>query len=148
MQTQQTKSTTIKSLIAAVTLLASTAFAAGKYEAGTICHSNIECEKNCIDKQYTVAEQDGGFVFACDPSVADPTQWYKFYCGDFEGVKVELTEAACKKFEGQMCANQCVLSGKRGKDEVNREKWKKECGSYFSSIDVAVGEEQAKWRCT
>jgi hypothetical protein len=125
----------MKFLIPAIAIFASTAFAA-KYAAGTICHSNIECEQNCLNKQYTIVNDDGGYVFVCDPGVADPMQWYNLGCITIGSNKFNkgATEAACKTVGGESCAYSCILSGKRSVDQENRGKWTIGCGKNSDGI--------------
>jgi hypothetical protein len=141
------------SLIAAAALLASSTLAA-KYEAGTICHSNVECEQNCIGKQYTIVNEDGGYVFVCDPGVANPTGWYSLSCTSGEGYYFEeATAAACKEVGGQSCKYSCALSGKRSEDEDNRKKWSGSCGkdptghATYPKIYLLENEKSAKISC-
>jgi len=70
--------------------------------------------------------------------VDDSELWYTLVCLDVwiqEGVPLdpqerdeELTEAACKEFDGELCNANCILSGKSSVDGENRAKWKKGCG--------------------
>jgi hypothetical protein len=144
-----------KSLITALALLASTAFAA-KYEAGTICHSNVECNNNCINGQWTVAETDGGYVFVCDPSVANPVQWYALTCKyEREAYPAESgTKKACDEVGGEVCGGTCITSGKRSEDGDLRSKWFDACprvedGKLIEPVTrVLAGEEQAKKWCS
>lgn len=145
----------MKSLITTVALLASSTLAA-QYAAGTNCHSNVECEKNCVDKQYTIVNEDGGYIFACDSGVADPTEWYNLRCEtsiDMVRVSLEATTAACEQAGGQVCSQVCVLSDKRSVDEDNRNKWTGSCGrdadGYQSSAKIFVmkDESDAKALC-
>jgi len=131
-------------IIAGFAIFASSTLAA-KYAAGDICHSNTECEKNCVDKQYTVAEQDGGFVFVCDPSVANPVQWYAMACteiGSGRGPQpykfnAEKTETACKSIGGQACGS-CVVSAERGEDENLRGKWLDNCTGGLARFSTQI----------
>jgi hypothetical protein len=127
----------MKFLISAVALFASSTLAA-KYEAGTICHSNVECEKNCLDKQYTIVNEDGGYVFVCDPGLADPVQWYSMSCRSAETGTVDKAamEAVCKKVDGEPCGYSCILSGKRSADEENRTKWTGSCGKDSAGFNM------------
>ena len=142
------------SLIAAMALFASSTLAA-KYEAGTICHSNVECEQNCIDKQYTIANVDGGYVFVCDPGVSNPTAWYTLSCTSRNEILEGPTTTACEKIGGQMCEYECALSGKRSEDEDNRKKWSASCppseesseGLTYPVIGVEKDEKSAKRYC-
>jgi hypothetical protein len=144
----------MKFLLPAMAIFASTALAA-KYEAGTICHTNIECENNCLDKQYTIVNEDGGYVFVCDPGVADPLQWYNAICKSGQNDRFEkgTTEAMCKTNGGQFCKYTCVLSGKRSVDGDNRDKWYDACGldqsgiPTYLEIHVEKDEESAKGFC-
>jgi hypothetical protein len=137
-------------LITAAAIFASSALAA-KYAAGDICHSNVECEENCIDKQYTVAEQNGGFVFVCDPGVGDPMQWYRLTCTSYDNsidarypvVNVDETRAACKTVGGTDCENSCLLSGKRSNDEELRSEWTKACGDISEAVVIVQADEEA-----
>jgi hypothetical protein len=144
----------MKFLISAMAIFASTALAA-KYAAGTICHSNIECEKNCLDEQYTIVNDDGGYVFVCDSSVADPVQWYILRCASY-GTRIvdpDVTKAACKKVDGESCATTCILSGKRSIDEENRKKWIGDCGEdaegapTLPELEVFYSEKDARTYC-
>jgi hypothetical protein len=145
----------MKLLITAVAIFASSTLAA-KYAAGTICHSNIECERNCLDKQYTIVNEDGGYVFACDSNIADPVQWYNLDCRSFGSHQVEegVLEAACKKAGGEFCTYTCVLSGKRSVDQDNRAKWARACGKESSGaptqteLAVRADEEDARLSCS
>lgn len=65
-------------LIIAIALLFRLALA--KYNPGSTCNTNVECNENCIDSQRTLSEQGGAYIFACDPSVADPAQYFKADC--------------------------------------------------------------------
>jgi hypothetical protein len=147
-----------RTFIAAFAIFASSALAV-KYAAGDICHSNVECEANCLDKQYTVADQDGGFVFVCDPSIADPKQWYNMACLERDILQhggmiwhEELTKTACKSIGGQACSY-CVVSAKRSEDEDLRNKWTKACNvgqkrsDKVPQIKVMADEESAKKYC-
>jgi hypothetical protein len=144
----------MKSLVPTLAIFASSALAA-KYAAGDLCHSNVECNKNCLDAQFTVAEQDGGYVFVCDPKVADATQWYGMRCiyTDFsrafpiQTIDKDVTASACKTVGGQVCGPSCVLSGKRSVDGETRSKWKQACGNDSADIDVRPDEQAAKVLC-
>jgi len=145
----------MKSLVAAAMIFASTALAA-KYAAGTNCHSNIECEDNCVDRQFGIVTLDGGYIFACDPNVDDPTDWYTLECLSFrndDDTTEAVTQAACEELDGQFCQRYCVLSGKRSLDEENRAKWDQTCGpdsqgeATHPMIQVKNGEEDAKKFC-
>lgn len=147
----------MKSLITAVALLASSALAAN-YAAGTICHSNVECNKNCLDAQFTVAEQDGGYVFVCDPSIGNPTQWYNLKCKEPGSVQngdktvVEATADACDSIGGVICSvYYCVISGKRSSDGDLRKAFSDACQaadeSTFSEVKAMADEEAAKQFC-
>jgi hypothetical protein len=144
-----------KSLITALALLASTAFAA-KYESGTICHSNVECNDNCINGQWTVAEKDGGYVFVCDPGVTNPVQWYAQACVyERERFPAESsTKKACDEVGGEICGSACMASGKRSEDGDLRGKWYNACpnledGKFIEPvIEVLGGEQEAKKYCS
>ena len=131
------------SLVTAAAIFASTTLAV-KYAAGTNCHSNLECEANCIDKQYTVASENGGFIFACDSSVADPLDWYTLMCGSGSDA---ATTAACAKIGGVECSPSCVLTGKRSVDEDNRKKWAASCDRGYAEIIVCKDEKEAREWC-
>jgi hypothetical protein len=142
----------MKFLVATVAIFASSTLAA-KYAAGDPCHTNVECEENCLDKRYTVAEQDGGFVFVCDPSAADPMQWYIAECtglnvggGLFPDYRLdqETTEANCKATSGgQTCNRRCLLKGKRTDDEDTRSAWAAGCGQGKKVVITVKPDEQA-----
>lgn len=147
----------MKSTIAAtaVAILTSTGFAA-KFKAGTLCHSNRECEANCVNGQFTFALQDGGSVFVCDPAVNDPTQWYTMACahseqdGVFQQIVTDndITSSACTDVGGQICNYSCVVGGKRSADEDLRAKWREGCGKKNNpEIFVESTEESAKVYC-
>jgi hypothetical protein len=148
----------MKSLIAAAAIFASTALAA-KYAAGTNCHSNVECNKNCINGQFAIVNLEGGYIFACDPDVPDPTDWYHLTCqpapdNDVGGGSAQAaTEAACDQLGGQFCRRDCILSGKRSADQDNRAKWRQTCGDdlegypTWPEIQFQDGEKGAKISC-
>lgn len=144
----------MKSLITAVALLASSALAA-KYAAGTNCHSNIECENNCLDRQYTIVNEDGGYIFACDPGVADSTQWYSAECWTTEEADrfsersdEKATQAACEAVGGTFCTIHCVMSGKRVADEETRKSFRSACKTDAEPyIRVEKDEKAAKKYC-
>jgi hypothetical protein len=147
----------MKSTIAATALAISTVFTstalAAKFEAGALCHSNRECEANCVDGQFTFAQQDGGSVFVCDSGVANPVQWYGLVCElrEEDYPAATATKDACKKLRGQDCGGVCILSGKRGDDADNRAKWMKECARSEDGkpeLQVLNGEQQAKEYCS
>ncbi|KAJ5741985.1 hypothetical protein N7533_011394 [Penicillium manginii] len=53
---------------------------AAKYPAGTNCHSNLECNDNCLDGKWTITNVQGDYQLVCDPTKDDPTQYYAAYC--------------------------------------------------------------------
>ena len=66
-------------LIITIALLSGLALA-DKYAAGAACHSSVECINNCLNSQWTLANQDGGYAFVCDPNLADGTQYFTATC--------------------------------------------------------------------
>jgi hypothetical protein len=135
----------MRPVIAAAAIFASSTLAA-TYAAGDICYSNIECEKNCLNKQYTIADEDGGFVFVCDPGVADPVQWYRLGCLEHDSNALDLykwdraaTKASCTALGGRDCGA-CVTSSKRSLDEEVRKDWAKRCTANGKGAEMRIPE--------
>jgi hypothetical protein len=123
------------STLTATAIFASSALAA-KYPAGTNCHSNVECNNNCVNSEFTIINLDGGYIFACDANSPNPTQWYSLGCktrydprGESDGdTDEEVTDAACEAVGGLNCYSRCVMSSKRSADEDLRKEWQDNCG--------------------
>jgi hypothetical protein len=148
----------MKSTIAATALAISTVFTstalAAKFEAGALCHSNRECEANCVDGQFTFAQQDGGSVFVCDSGVTDPVQWYQLACVYEERFPSKSgTKEACDVVGGKICGSVCIASGKRSEDEEVHIKWANACPvvedgkSVEPEFYVLNGEAEANKYC-
>ncbi|CAI7642642.1 unnamed protein product [Penicillium manginii] len=98
-------------LLSSISLFAVASLAA-KYPAGTNCHSNLECNDNCLDGKWTITNVQGDYQLVCDPTKDDPTQYYAAFCygkaktdrdGETtfaEGYNTEGTKAECSKVGG------------------------------------------------
>lgn len=116
------------------------------YAANAACHSNIECNNNCYKSQFTIGNQNGQYVFVCDPVTSDPPQSYLAQCNRVLGVvaipDTTITAAACKDLGGKFCQPDCVLSGKGSVEQQTRDAWGAACtkaGGQLGDFDVYEG---------
>ena len=141
-------------LIIAIAFLTRLAFAQ-KYAAGDACHTNIECNNNCVNSQWTVANQDGEYALVCDPALIDTPQYYTTGCysqsisGLFaSSYDPDDTRTACNKLAGQMCRLRCVLTGKKSTTDQVRNSWADACsnaGSHKNEFnDQGLTREQTE----
>jgi hypothetical protein len=122
----------MKSFITFVLLFGSAL--AAKYPAGATCRTNTECDGNCINKQWTIANRDGAYVFACDPNVADSTVYFAGECRSSTTLSVlptryntQKTASTCEKFGGQLCAAGCVITTTKSAVGDTSSSWTKAC---------------------
>jgi hypothetical protein len=134
-------------LLASISLFAVASLAA-KYPAGTNCHSNLECNDNCLDGKWTITNVQGDYQLVCDPTKDDPTQYYVVYCHDKRtkdedgkpikvepGFNTEGTKVACGKVGGVYCDSECYLSGKRSTQGDISSSWVNACKTEDSASD-------------
>jgi hypothetical protein len=111
---------------------------AAKYPPGTACRTNTECNDNCIDKQWTIANRNDVYIFVCDPSLTDPTGYFVGQCRSHAlGLplsplvyNVEKTASACSDVGGQFCDEGCVITGKESTATEARSTWLEACSHY------------------
>lgn len=89
---------------------------------------------------------DGGFVFVCDPGVADPVQWYRLGCLEHDSNAIDLykwdraaTKASCTALGGRDCGAY-VTSSKRSLDEEVRKDWAKRCTANGKGAEMRIPE--------
>ena len=140
-------------LIIAIALLCKLALA--KYSPGSACNTNIECNENCIDSQWTLSEQSGTYAFVCDPSVADPAQYFKADCQKAAPIigallfeyDAETTRVACDKVGGRNCRRGCVITGSTSTADQARDSWGSACadaGASKSGFNIRDTEGRAE----
>ncbi|KAM0698665.1 hypothetical protein Q7P36_002132 [Cladosporium allicinum] len=112
----------MRPVIAAAAIFASSTLAA-TYAAGDICYSNIECEKNCLNKQYTIADQ------TVDSSLS-ATRASRIRAA---------TKASCTALGGRDCGAY-VTSSKRSLDEEVRKDWAKRCTANGKGAEMRIPE--------
>ncbi|CAI7592886.1 unnamed protein product [Penicillium pancosmium] len=113
-------------LLASISLFAVAALAV-TYPAGTNCHTNTECNNNCLDGSWTIMNVDGDYQLVCDPTKGDPTQYYRAQCyvrniGSYRG---EDLDAALTR-SGEASKATCDKSGG----------WEKACGAQKSGTSI------------
>ena len=141
----------MKRLIAVILL--SVSVLAAKYPAGAVCRTNVECDANCINKQWTVADRDDSYVLVCDPNVADPAEYFVGQCRSRpEGFPILTprsydagkTASACAKLGGQSCPKGRVISTTKSAYTDNYSSWQKACldlGAQGSGFTEETKEE-------
>lgn len=137
-------------LIITIAFLTRLAFAQ-KYAAGDACHTNIECNNNCVNSQWTVANQDGEYAFVCDPDLADGTLWWVGSCDKTilaaQVIDREKTASVCNDFCGALCRFGCAFSGSSRTPSDTIAAWEQGCadaGTQLNSITSGASEEDAR----
>lgn len=129
----------IKFLGTILPLFAASALAAN-YAPGTNCHSNKECSKNCLDGQWTIVSDDGGYILACDPVKKDVKQYYSAACmtsatggaSPYFSNTVKSddgTAKACSDAGGKNCKYACYLTGPKSGEDDARSTWEQSCNA-------------------
>jgi hypothetical protein len=139
-------------LLGSVVALFAVASLAAKLPAGTNCHTNKECNNQCMGGSWTIMQVDGDYQLVCDPNGQDTTQYYAATClalsdkiADF-GPDEVTTKPACEKLGKQYCGDYCFFTGKRSGEEEVAASWKKACkaqGSIKVSFNTFVSAESA-----
>lgn len=123
----------------AILLHAASAFAV--LSPGTECGNNRRCDENCELSLWTIGSKNGGYVFVCDPSMADGPGYYSGNC-DSGGAN---EKKVCEAVGGEWCSSsiKCLISASRSVDMETRDNWDAECkaaGASGGSL-TAVPEE-------
>jgi hypothetical protein len=123
-------------LIVTVALLLGPGLAlADKYSPGATCRNNFECDANCLDGLYTIADQNGKYAFVCDP---DPPAFYAGQCQNTLAAVGDLsphfyneraTTSACLQLRGKLCRNGCVVTGDMKTPDLTFASWRQACAA-------------------
>jgi hypothetical protein len=123
---------------------------ADKLPAGATCGTNVDCNKNCLISQWTLAKQGTDYAFVCDPNLADGTQYFTAECQKSTfGIQMgdrERTVTACTKVGGKLCDYSCVVTGSSRAPDATPPLWKKACadaGTQYSAISARASKENA-----
>ena len=136
-------------LVIPIALLSGLALA-DKLPAGAACGTNVDCNDNCMDSRWTIADQDGAYVLVCDPNL-DGTLYDSATCrtGASE-LTTDLTKTAtaCDKVGGRNCSIGCVVTQDARSPSVGRTAWKNACAElgtegYFTT-SVSISKEMAE----
>ena len=119
-------------LLASVVSLFAVASLADKYPPGTNCHTNRECNNQCLDGTWTIMQVQGDYQLVCDPTAANPTQYYGAACVTDNRYDPEGGKRACDKTGGSFCDNKCYFSGKRTAQDDLSGSWIKACEAEAS----------------
>lgn len=115
-------------------LVLAASVSADKYQPGQACHTNGECNKNCLDSSWTVILVDGAPALVCDPDKDDTTEYFIINCEKDLDKGRTATTAVCNKVKGQLCAEGCVVSGLHSRQAELRNQIQKACSDNRGSV--------------
>lgn len=137
-----------------------TAFALGfafadTYPEGTACHTNLECNMNCPNSEWTITARDNKSFFVCNTAITDPTQYYRGQCVRVQGTAntpLKLpdylaTARACNYFGGVSCDRACIFDGTESAEKETRKTWAAACkktGTVMMSMMISDNEDESK----
>jgi hypothetical protein len=124
-----------------IPLFAATSLTAAKYPAGTICHTNVECNQHCINSKWTVTRMQDDYNLVCDPNTKDPAEYFAARCQERDPLnhgystgstpgseREDSTKLACEAIDGKLCGGySCRFDSKRSTEDDWRSKWEKAC---------------------
>jgi hypothetical protein len=117
-------------LLGSIIPLFAVATLAQKYTAGTNCHTNTECDANCLDGRWTIMQNDGDYSLVCDPSAENPTQYYAANCvlrsRPYQHEDTQQTKT-CDAVGGTICNRACLFSGERSGEQELEKKYSDAC---------------------
>jgi len=135
----------MKLTIAIETLLSGLALAADKLPIGAACDTNVNCNNNCLDGRWTIANRGGADVFVCDPKNTDSPLYFRGQCiriSTIAGFPIQSfgatkTATACNKLGGESCKYGCVITGSKLAPDASAAMWKQAClGAGAQEIDI------------
>lgn len=95
----------------------------------------------------------GDYQLVCDPTAANPTQYYVAACKKYGETDPEGAKGACDRIGGSFCDNLCFFSGKRRAQGDLSDSWEKACeaeGSekaFFETYVSASAAATAGYNC-
>jgi hypothetical protein len=121
---------------------------------GTGCKINLDCSKNGVPPQGTIAATSGGsYQFVRDPALTDTQQYCSSRCqNDVLSLALDVasTAAVCRNVGGMSCSIGCVTFGKVSDDTRFRSSWIAACkkagtrnGHTDKYADIQTARERA-----